>query len=129
MRELSYAVNSQQTAALMRKITKSYEALKRTEVRARDACLSATEKLTDSLADKNPNGTPRYSSDPLLSIATYPIGFHLLMLTATEIQLRVLLERRGFDCRCVGPVSYYYLRGRNDLQCMSNLQEYRNFLL
>jgi hypothetical protein len=116
MRELSYAVNSKQMATLMRKITESYEALERTEGRARDAFLSATGKLTDHsfFCRQEPKRYAKYSSDPLLGIATYPLGFHLLMLTATEIPLRVLLQRRGFERRCVGPVSYYYHPGWND---------------
>jgi hypothetical protein len=117
MRELSYAVNSKQMASLMRKITECYEALERTEGRARDAFLSATGKLTDNslfMSRQEPKRYAKYSSDPLLGIATYPLGFHLLMLAATEIPLRVLLERRGFERRCVGPVSYYFHSGRND---------------
>lgn len=114
MREMSYAVNSKQMAALMRRITECYEALERTEVRARDAFLSATGKLTDNslFGPQEPKRYAKYSSDPLLGIATYPLGFHLLMLSATEIPLRVLLRRRGFERRCVGPVSYYFHPGR-----------------
>jgi hypothetical protein len=114
MREMSYAVNSKQMAALMRRITECYEALERTEVRARDAFLSATGKLTDNslFGPQEPKRYAKYSSDPLLGIATYPLGFHLLMLSATEIPLRVLLGRRGFERRCVGPVTYYFHPGK-----------------
>ncbi|KAL3921024.1 MAG: hypothetical protein SGILL_002971 [Bacillariaceae sp.] len=114
MREMSYAVNSKQMATLMRRITECYEALERTEVRARDAFLSATGKLTDNslFGPQEPKRYAKYSSDPLLGIATYPLGFHLLMLGATELPLRILLKRRGFERRCVGPVSYYYHPGK-----------------
>lgn len=113
MREMSYAVNSKQMAALMRRTTECYEALERTELRARDAFLSATGKLTDNslFSRQEPKRYAKYSSDPLLGIGTYPLGFHLLMLSATEISLRVLMKRRGFERRCVGPVTYYYHPG------------------
>ncbi|KAG7366814.1 hypothetical protein IV203_029484 [Nitzschia inconspicua] len=115
MREMSYAVNSKQMATLMRRITECYEALERTEVRARDAFLSATGKLTDNslFSSQEPKRYAKYSSDPLLGIATYPLGFHLLMLGATEIPLRALMKRRGFERRCVGPVNYYYHPGKD----------------
>jgi len=114
MREMSYAVNGKQMAALMRKITECYEALERTESSAREAFMSATGRLTDNslFRQQEPKRYAKYSSDPLLGIATYPLGFHLLMLSATEIPLRVLLKRRGFDRRCIGPVTYYYHPGK-----------------
>ncbi len=115
MREMSYAVNSKQMAALLRRITECYEALERTEVRARDAFLSATGKLTDNslFGRQEPKRCAKYSSDPILGIRTCPLGFHLLILGATEISLRMLLKRRGFERRCLGPVTYYYHQGKD----------------
>jgi hypothetical protein len=115
MREMSYAVNSKQMASLMRKITECYDALERSEVRARHAFLAATGRLTDNTLFKQqePKRYAKYSSDPLLGIATYPLGFHLLVLGASEIPLRVLMNRRGFERRCVGPVTYYYHPGHD----------------
>ena len=79
MREMSYAVNSKQMAALMRKITESYEALEKIEVKARDGFLSAAGKLTDNSLFKKqePKRYARYSSDPILGIASYPLGINL----------------------------------------------------
>jgi hypothetical protein len=117
MREMSYAVNSSEAAAVMRRITECYEALGRTEVRAREAFLSATGKLTDNslFSYQEPKRYARYSSDPLMGIKPYPLGFHLLILGFTEIPLRVLLGGRGFERRTVGPVTYYYHPGKEPL--------------
>jgi hypothetical protein len=102
-------------AALMRRITECYEALERTEARAKDAFMSATGKWKDNslFSYQEPKRYAKYSSDPLLGIATYPLGFHLLILSVTEIPLRVMLKRRGFERRCVGPVTYYYHPGKD----------------
>lgn len=125
MREMSYAVNSKQMATLMRKITECYDALERSEVRAKSAFLTATGRLTDIALFKQhePKRYAKYSSDPLFGIATYPLGFHLLVLGASEIPLRVLLRRRGFERRCVGPVTYYYHRGRESKSLYTNDSE------
>jgi hypothetical protein len=117
MRELSYAVPSKQMAALMRKITECYDALERTEVRARDAMLNATGRLADNPLFNQPRQEPKrfakYNSDPLMGIATYPLGFHMLVLGGTEISLRMMLKRRGFTRSCVGPVAYWHYPGRD----------------
>jgi len=117
MREMSYAVNSKQMAALMRKITESYEALEKIEVKARDGFLSAAGKLTDNSLFKKqePKRYARYSSDPILGIASYPLGINLFLFSITEISLRILLNRRGFERRYVGPVTYYYHPGKKPM--------------
>lgn len=119
MRELSYAVPSKQMAALMRKITESYDALERIESRAKDGFVHATGVLADRgnafFTRKEPQRYAKYSSDPLLGIATYPLGFHLLVLGASEIPLRVMMKNRGFESRCVGPVAYYYHPGTEEV--------------
>ena len=122
MRAMSYAVPSKQMAALMRKITECNDALERTEGRARDAFVRATGALPDRNKmltlfypnTKEPQRYAKYSSDPLLGLATYPLGFHLLVLGGTEIPLRVMMKNRGFERRCVGPVNYYYHPGIPD---------------
>jgi hypothetical protein len=116
MREMSYAVNSKQMAALMRKITESYQALENIEIVARDGFLSAAGKLTGNSLFKlqEPKRYARYSSDPILGIAASPLSITLLLLSATEISLRTLLKRRGFERRTVGPVTYYYHPGSDD---------------
>lgn len=129
MREMSGAVPSAQMAAMMRRITECNVALEGLEHRAQAAFVQAT-----GYARKNwpafliqtrdePRHYARYSSDPLLGIATYPLGFHLLVLGGTEIPLRVLLWRRGFERRSIGPVSYYYHPGRDDSDVTDNGSE------
>jgi hypothetical protein len=118
MREMPYAVPSKQMAALMRKITESYDALEKIEQRASGQFVKFVN-ATGALADrgnalfpkKEPQRYAKYSSDPLFQIATYPLGFHLLVLGASEIPMRIMLKNRGFQRRCVGPVSYYYFPG------------------
>jgi hypothetical protein len=115
MRELSSAVPSKQMAALMRKVTESYDALERVEQRAKEGFVHATGALADRgsalFTRKEPQRYAKYSADPLLGIVTYPLGFHLLVLGASEIPLRVMLKNRGFEKRYVGPVSYYHHPG------------------
>ena len=115
MREMSYAVPSKQMAALMRKISEISEKLERVESRAKEGFVHATGVLADRgnafFTRTEPQRYAKYSSDPLLGIATYPLGFHLLVLGASELPLRVMLKNRGFERRCVGPVTYYYHAG------------------
>jgi len=117
MREMSYAVPTKQMAGLMRRITECYDALERTEVRTRDAILDATGRLADNAHFSQPQQEPkrfaRYNTDPLMGIATYPLGFHALILGATEIPLRIMLNRRGFTRSFVGPVAYWHHPGRD----------------
>lgn len=108
MVSMSSAVPSKQMAALMRKITECYEAIERLEHSARDAFVSATGYAQKS---KEPQRFAKYSSDPLLGIATYPLAFHLLILGATEVPLRFMLYKRGFSRLKLGPVSYYFHPG------------------
>ena len=119
MRAMSYAVPSKQMAALMRKITECNDALERTEASARDAFARATGILPDGSklmnifngTRKEPQRYAKYSSDPLLGISTFPLGFHLLVLGCTEIPLRVMMKNRGFERRFIGPIAYYYHPG------------------
>lgn len=118
MLENSHAADipRQQMAILMRRITECNEALQGIESRAQSAFVQATGFARKNLATllparKEPRRFATYSADPLLGIATYPLGFHLLILTLTEIPLRVLLFRRGFVKKRIGPVSYYFHPG------------------
>ena len=121
MREMPHAVPSKQMAALMRKITECYDALETIEQRASGQFVKFVN-ATGALADRGnalfprqePQRYAKYSSDPLLQIATYPLGFHLLVLGASEIPVRIMLKNRGFERRCVGPVAYYYFPGVPD---------------
>jgi len=118
MREMSYAVPSKQMAAVLRRITECYDALESIEQRASiqfEKFVNATGALADRgsslLPQKEPRRYAKYSSDPLLGIVTYPLGFHLLVLGASEIPLRMMLKNRGFERRFVGPVAYYHHPG------------------
>lgn len=121
MREMAHAVPSKQMAALLRKITECYDALEGIEQKA-SGQFTKFVKATGALADrgnalfqrKEPQRYAKYSADPLLGIATYPLGFHLFVLGASEIPLRIMLKNRGFKKRCVGPVVYYHYPGSPD---------------
>lgn len=115
MRSMSTTVPSNQMAALMRKITECNEAMERLETSAKDAFVHATGYARKNMLSlhREPQRYAKYSTDPLLGIATYPLGFHLLILAATEIPLRVMLQKRGFERLIVGQVAYYYHPGTN----------------
>jgi hypothetical protein len=116
MREMSSAVPSKQMASLMRRITECNEAMERLESRAQQAFGQATGfafKKLSFLPHHEPLRYAKYSSDPLLGLATYPLGFHLLVLGGTEIPLRLMMHRRGFERRAIGPVAYYFHPGLN----------------
>lgn len=118
MLENSHAADipRQQMAILMRRITECNEALEGLEKRAQSAFVQATGFAFKNLApflpaSEEPRRFATYSADPLLGIATYPLGFHLLILALTEIPLRVMLVRKGFVKKRIGPVSYYFYPG------------------
>lgn len=74
MREMPYAVPSGQMAALMRKVTESYDALTQLEQRATHAFVNATGALADRgqalFPQKEPQRYAKYSADPLLQVGT-----------------------------------------------------------
>lgn len=115
MLEKSSAVPSKQMASLMRQITECNQAMEHLESRAQNAFVQATgfaqRTLPSFLQRKEPQHFAKYSSDPLLGIATYPLGFHLLILGGTEIPLRILMAKRGFTRNVCGAVSYYFHPG------------------
>jgi hypothetical protein len=113
MRAMSSAVPSKQMAVLMRRITACNDALERQEARAREAFAKATGFARKNLMfqAKDPQRYAKYSSDPLLGIATYPLGFQLLLFSGTEIPLRIWMSQHGFQRLVVGPVAYYYHPG------------------
>lgn len=113
----SSSIPSKQMAGLMRRITECYEAMERLEGRAQSAFVQATGfafKSLPFLQRQEPQRYAKYSSDPLIGVATYPLGFNLLVFGATEVSLRVLLARRGFERKLVGPVAYYFHAGSLD---------------
>jgi len=119
MLENSHAADipRQQMAILMRRITECNEALEGLERRAQSAFVQATGFAMKNLAPflpkvQEPRRFATYSADPLLGIATYPLGFHLLILALTEIPLRFVMARKGFVKKRIGPVSYWYHPGK-----------------
>jgi hypothetical protein len=118
MREMPYAVPSKQMAGLMRKITEVYENLESVEHRAKEGFANATGALAGKgntfFARKEPRRYAKYSSDPLLGIVTYPLGFSLMVLGCSEIPLRVMLRNRGFSKHYIGPLAYYYYPGKKE---------------
>lgn len=116
MREMSSSVPSKQMANLMRRITECNESMERLESRAMDAFIQATGMARlRMLGRKEPQRYAKYSSDPLLGVSTYPLGFHLVVLGATEIPLRIMMKNRGFTKLRTGPVNYYFHPGNPPL--------------
>jgi hypothetical protein len=77
LREMSSEVPSKQMAVLMRRITESNQALERLETRAKEAFDQATGYALKNLPfppSHQPQRYAKYSSDPLLGVATYPLG-------------------------------------------------------
>ena len=113
LREMSSEVPSKQMAVLMRRITESNEALDRLENRAFEAFSKATgfARKSMSFPTHEPQRYAKYSADPLLGVSAFPLGFHALILGATEIPLRILMAKRGFERRTVGSTTYYYHPG------------------
>lgn len=124
---------SKQIAHMMRRITECNEALERLETRAHSALVSAANGLFNSQflqpllsqlptpptlfefsEQRDPQRYAKYNSDPIIGVATYPLGFHLLLLGGTEIPLRIMLHQRGFQRKTIGPVAYYVHAGGGD---------------
>lgn len=115
MRGMSSAVPSKQMASMMRRITECNEALQRLENRAQTEFAQTTGFTTKNLPflaeHKKPVCFAKYSSDPLLGVATYPLGFHMFVFSLTELPLRALMYKRGLERRVIGPVAYYFHPG------------------
>jgi hypothetical protein len=82
LREMSSEVPSQQMAVLMRRITESNQALERLETRAKEAFDQATGYARKNLPfppSHQPQHYAKYSSDPLLGVATYPLGWYRIV--------------------------------------------------
>jgi hypothetical protein len=124
---------SKQIAHMMRRITECNEALERLETRAHSALtaaanglfnsqflqpllsqLPAPPSLFETSGQRDPQRYAKYNSDPIIGVATYPLGFHLLLLGGTEIPLRVMMRKRGFQRKTIGPVAYYVHAGGGD---------------
>jgi len=129
MRGMATAVPSKQMADLMRKITGCYEALEVVETSAMDAFVQVTGYVGKSLLHRSSREPPhylKYSCDPLMDVASYPLMFHILILLATEGGLRLMMRLRGFQRLRVGPVSYYYHPGRSSSNQDSSFEQPNN---
>jgi hypothetical protein len=125
---------SKQIAHMMRRITECNEALERLEKRAHSTLVSAANGVLNgqflqpllsqiptppslfesSSEQRDPQRYAKYNSDPIIGVATYPLGFHLMLLGGTEIPLRIMLHQRGFQRKTIGPVAYYVHAGGGD---------------
>eukprot|EP00548_Thalassiothrix_antarctica_P003132 CAMPEP_0194154260 /NCGR_PEP_ID=MMETSP0152-20130528/59921_1 /TAXON_ID=1049557 /ORGANISM="Thalassiothrix antarctica, Strain L6-D1" /LENGTH=648 /DNA_ID=CAMNT_0038860217 /DNA_START=414 /DNA_END=2360 /DNA_ORIENTATION=+ len=115
MREMSSSVPSKQMAQMMRRITECNEAMECLETRAFDGFVKATGFARKNiLGRREPKRYAKYSSDPLLGIGTFPLGFHLLALCGTEIPLRMMMKNRGFIRSKTSSVIYYYHPGSSN---------------
>jgi pimeloyl-ACP methyl ester carboxylesterase len=116
MRDMSSSVPSKQMAKMMRTITECNETMEKLESRAMEAFFMGTGFLRKSLMSSTqvPKRYAKYSSDPLLGVSTYPLGFHLFVLAATELPLRILMKNRGFTRLSMGPVAYYFHPGASN---------------
>eukprot|EP00546_Thalassionema_frauenfeldii_P021929 CAMPEP_0178895696 /NCGR_PEP_ID=MMETSP0786-20121207/733_1 /TAXON_ID=186022 /ORGANISM="Thalassionema frauenfeldii, Strain CCMP 1798" /LENGTH=638 /DNA_ID=CAMNT_0020565961 /DNA_START=177 /DNA_END=2090 /DNA_ORIENTATION=- len=117
MREMSSSVPSRQMAQMMRRITECNDAMERLETRAFEGLRAMDEFSTYAtktiLGHREPKRYAKYSSDPLLGIGTFPLGFQIGVIGATEIPLRILMSNRGFMRLRTGSVAYYYHLGKD----------------
>jgi len=120
MRGMSAAVSTRQLAELLRKITECNEKLVQVERSALVAFWKATGSAGKTLltgmrvvgkGGAEPQRYAKYSNDPLLGLATYPLAFHLALYALTDGLLRVLLRKRGFRRLTVKSTTYYYHPG------------------
>lgn len=113
-RRISSSAPSRQMADLLRNITKCNESLEAIETRAMNAFARATgfAKKTILNIHRDPKRFAKYSHDPLLGLATYPLAFHLLILLVTDGGLQLVMHRKGFMHLKIGSIKYYYHPGK-----------------
>lgn len=116
---LEKAVNSnsvppRQMVDLMRKITQCNENLEAIEHSAMNAFLKAMRlDVSQLLQRREPQRYAKYTEDPLLGLAVYPLIFQLLILGLTDGLLRVAMKSRGFERLHIGSTVYYYHHGHS----------------
>lgn len=111
----SNSVPPRQMVDLMRKITQCNENLEAIEHSAMNAFLKAMRlDVSQLLQRREPQRYAKYTEDPLLGLAVYPLMFHLLILGLTDGLLRLAMKSRGFERLHIGSTVYYYHKG-NDL--------------
>jgi hypothetical protein len=98
---------------LMLKITHVNEQLELIEHSATNAFLKATGfAKTHLLQRKEPQRYAKYSNDPLLGLAIYPLMFNISIYALTDGLLRILMKKRGFERHSIGTTVFYYHKGR-----------------
>jgi pimeloyl-ACP methyl ester carboxylesterase len=108
----SHAVPPPSLVALMQKITQCTQSLEAIENSAANAFLKAMKlDVSYLLQRREPQRYAKYSEDPLLGLAVYPLIFNLAILGLTDGGLRYVLKRRGFERLNIGSTVYYYHKG------------------
>jgi pimeloyl-ACP methyl ester carboxylesterase len=108
----SNSVPPRQMVDLMRKITQCNENLEAIEHSAMNAFLKAMRlDVSQLLQRREPQRYAKYTEDPLLGLAVYPLVFHLLILGLTDGLLRLAMKSRGFERLHIGSTVYYYHKG------------------
>jgi len=114
---LEKAVNSnsvppRQMVDLMKKITQCNENLEAIEHSAMNAFLKAMRlDVSQLLQRREPQRYAKYTEDPLLGLAVYPLVFNLGILGLTDGLLRGFMKSRGFERLHIGSTVYYYHKG------------------
>jgi Predicted hydrolases or acyltransferases (alpha/beta hydrolase superfamily) len=108
----SNSVPPRQMVDLMRKITQCNENLEAIEHSAMNAFLKAMRlDVSQLLQRREPQRYAKYTEDPLLGLAVYPLVFHLSILGLTDGLLRLAMKSRGFERLRIGSTVYYYHKG------------------
>ncbi len=106
------SVPTKQIVDLMKKITQCNEALEGIEHSASNAFTKGIGlEVSHLLQRKEPQRYAKYSEDPLLGLATYPLIFNLAIFGLTDTLLRVVMKRRGFERLHIGSTVYYFHKG------------------
>ena len=107
-------VPTRQVVDLMKKITQCNESLEAIEHSATNAFLKAMRlDVSHLLVRKEPQRYAKYSEDPLMGLAIYPLVFNLAIYFLTDGLTRHMLKQHGFQRHCIGSTVYYYHEGIN----------------
>jgi hypothetical protein len=111
----SNSVPPRQMVDLMKKITQCNENLEAIEHSAMNAFLKAMRlDVSQLLQRREPQRYAKYTEDPLLGLAVYPLLFNFGILALTDGLLRRFMKSRGFERLYIGSTVYYYHKGYAD---------------